>query len=146
MANTWQEEFPWQNQRLDGFEGTSPAGSFPANGYGLFDMTGNVWEWTADWYEPRHPGGPASPCCAPSAPLVNPRVSSPARSFARGEPGAHIPRRVVKGGSHLCAPNYCFRYRPAARQPQMVDTSMAHLGFRCIVRAETSTRANLVRG
>jgi formylglycine-generating enzyme len=131
MANSWQGEFPWQNLKLDGFEGTSPVGSFPPNGYGLFDMTGNVWEWTADWYVPRHPDEAPSPCCVP----VNPRVTSPEQSYNPGQPGEHIPRRVIKGGSHLCAPNYCLRYRPAARQPQMIDTSMAHLGFRCIVRS-----------
>ena len=130
MANTWQGEFPWQNLKLDGYEGTSPVGSFPPNGYGLYDMTGNVWEWTSDWYVPRHPDEVASPCCVPA----NPRVTSPDESYNPGQPGEHIPRRVIKGGSHLCAPNYCLRYRPAARQPQMIDTSMAHLGFRCIVR------------
>ncbi len=130
MANSWQGEFPWQNLKLDGFEGTSPVGSFPPNGYGLFDMTGNVWEWTCDWYVPRHPDEVASPCCVPT----NPRVTSPDESYNPGQPGEHIPRRVIKGGSHLCAPNYCLRYRPAARQPQMIDTSMAHLGFRCVLR------------
>lgn len=133
MANTWQGEFPWQNLREDGYEGTSPVGTFPPNGYGLYDMTGNVWEWTADWYRDR-PAATA-PCCG----LVNPRVSAPEGSYAEGEPGEQIPRRVVKGGSHLCAPNYCFRYRPAARQPQMIDTSMAHLGFRCAVREVRTT-------
>jgi sulfatase modifying factor 1 len=128
MANTWQGEFPWQNLRLDGYEGTSPVGSFPANGYGLFDMTGNVWEWTSDWYATGHGGTAARPCCGPAD---NPRVSSPDQSYLPGQPGAHIPRRVLKGGSHLCAPNYCLRYRPAARQPQSIDTAMAHLGFRC---------------
>ncbi len=130
MANSWQGEFPWQNLMLDGFEGTSPVGSFPPNGYGLYDITGNVWEWTSDWYTPRHPEPVEHACCGP----VNPRVATPEQSFNPGQPGEHIPRRVVKGGSHLCAPNYCLRYRPAARQPQMIDTSMAHLGFRCIVR------------
>jgi formylglycine-generating enzyme len=125
MANTWQGEFPWQNLKLDGFDGTSPVGSFPANGYGLFDMTGNVWEWTSDWYAAE----PAStPCCAPR----NPRVTAPDESFG---PGETIPRRVIKGGSHLCAPNYCLRYRPAARQAEAIDTSTSHIGFRCIVRA-----------
>jgi sulfatase modifying factor 1 len=134
MANTWQGEFPWQNLKLDGYEGTSPVGSFPPNGYGLYDITGNVWEWTSDWYAQRHPDEPASPCCVPS----NPRVPGPENSYAAaGAPGSQIPRKVIKGGSHLCAPNYCLRYRPAARQPQMIDTSMSHLGFRCIVRAAT---------
>jgi formylglycine-generating enzyme len=130
MANTWQGQFPWQNLLADGFAGTSPVGSFPANGYGLHDMAGNVWEWTSDWYTPRHPDAAAGPCCVPS----NPRVSSPERSYAVSQPGEHIPRRVLKGGSHLCAPNYCLRYRPAARQGQMIDTSMAHIGFRLVVR------------
>jgi formylglycine-generating enzyme len=130
MANTWQGEFPWQNLLLDGYAGTSPVGSFPANGYGLFDMTGNIWEWTADFYRPRHRGAQERPCCVPT----NPRVASPDESFAQGEPGAHIARRVTKGGSYLCAPNYCLRYRPAARQGEAVDTSTGHIGFRCISR------------
>ena len=115
MANTWQGEFPWQNLKLDGYEGTSPVGSFSPNGYGLYDMCGNVWEWTADWFT--LPGKAASPCCAPT-------VLS----------GETVPRRVIKGGSHLCAPNYCLRYRPAARQGQAVDSSTSHLGFRCVMR------------
>jgi formylglycine-generating enzyme len=143
MANSWQGEFPWQNLKLDGFEGTSPVGSFPANGFGLFDMTGNVWEWTSDWFTPRHPDlrhpDVTSPCCAPS----NPRVTTPDQSFDVGRPGEHIPRKVIKGGSHLCAPNYCLRYRPAARQAQMIDTSMAHLGFRCVVGPETDPRRRM---
>lgn len=106
MANYWQGHFPWLNTQEDGFLFTSPVGSFPANGYGLLDMAGNVWEWTADWYSP------------------------PSAQF-------RIPRRVVKGGSHLCAPSYCFRYRPAARLPQDIDTGTSHIGFRCIVRAGT---------
>lgn len=130
MANTWQGEFPWQNLKLDGFEGTSPVGSFRPNGYGLYDMAGNVWEWTADFYTQSHEGT-AHACCVPE----NPRVLSADASFDTSDPGgAHIPRRVIKGGSHLCAPNYCLRYRPAARQPQMVETGMSHIGFRCIVR------------
>jgi formylglycine-generating enzyme len=125
MANTWQGEFPWQNLELDGYAGTSPVGTFPPNGYGLHDMTGNVWEWTSDWFTQRHPDEVASPCCVPR----NPRVSSP-----QAIPGEALPRRVIKGGSHLCAPNYCLRYRPAARQGQATDSSTTHLGFRCIVR------------
>jgi formylglycine-generating enzyme len=129
MANTWQGEFPWQNLLLDRYEGTSPVGTFPPNGYGLFDMAGNVWEWTADSFS-THPDAVESPCCAPR----DPRVTSPDDAVGRDEPGAHIPRRVTKGGSHLCAPNYCLRYRPAARQGEAVDTSTGHIGFRCVVR------------
>jgi formylglycine-generating enzyme required for sulfatase activity len=130
MANTWQGEFPWQNLRLDGYASTSPVGSFPPNGYGLYDMAGNVWEWTSDWYVPRHPGDPEKSCCTPS----NPRVTSPEASYDPAQPNIRIPRKVTKGGSHLCAPNYCFRYRPAARSPEMIDTATCHIGFRCIVR------------
>jgi formylglycine-generating enzyme required for sulfatase activity len=130
MANTWQGAFPWQNLRTDGYEGTSPVGSFPPNGYGLYDMAGNVWEWTCDYFAPRHPEEAGKPCCVPH----NPRVAAPEQSYALGQPGAHIPRKVIKGGSHLCAPTYCLRYRPAARQGEEVETSTGHIGFRCIVR------------
>ena len=132
MANTWQGEFPWENQLLDKYERTSPVGTFPPNGFGLYDMAGNVWEWTADFYTPQHDEEPRHACCGPA---TNPRVSSPDKSYETGRPGEHIPRRVVKGGSHLCAPNYCLRYRPAARQAQAVETSTGHIGFRCVVRA-----------
>jgi formylglycine-generating enzyme required for sulfatase activity len=132
MANTWQGEFPWENLLLDRYEGTAPIRSFPPNGYGLYDMAGNVWEWTVDFYAPSHPDAVDHPCCAPS----NPRTTSPEASYDVGMPGAHIPRRVTKGGSHLCAPNYCHRYRPAARQGEAVDTSTAHIGFRCIIRPQ----------
>jgi formylglycine-generating enzyme len=133
MANTWQGQFPWQNLLLDRFEGTSPVKRFPPNGFGLYDMAGNVWEWTADFFAPRYRGEPESPCCAPR----NPRVTSPDQSYDVAAPGAHIPRRVTKGGSHLCAPNYCLRYRPAARQGEAVDTSTSHIGFRCVIPARS---------
>jgi len=131
MANFWQGEFPWQNLGRDGFMATSPVASYAPNGFGLCDMTGNVWEWTSDFFTPRHPDEPEKACCVPH----NPRVTSAAESLAAGAPGEHIPRRVVKGGSHLCAANYCLRYRPSARQGEAVDTSTSHIGFRCIARA-----------
>ncbi|WP_219722124.1 formylglycine-generating enzyme family protein [Deinococcus planocerae] len=131
MANTWQGEFPWLNLELDGYAGTSPVCVFPPGGYGLYDMAGNVWEWTSDFFRPRHPGEAGGACCIPR----NPRVDSAGGSHPSGGPDAQIPRRVLKGGSHLCAPNFCLRYRPAARQGEAVDTSTGHIGFRCVVRA-----------
>jgi formylglycine-generating enzyme len=129
MANTWQGRFPWENLNTDGYERTSPVKRFPANGYGLYDMAGNVWEWTDDYFTLRHPADAAKTCCVPR----NPRVTLPDLEDAAGRPAEHIPRRVIKGGSHLCAPNYCLRYRPAARQGETVDTSTSHIGFRCVV-------------
>ena len=131
MANTWQGEFPHQNLAADGYSRTSPVTAFPPNGYGLFDMIGNVWEWTADWYAARHVPDTPKACCIPT----NPRGAREADSYDQCAAGARIPRKVVKGGSHLCAPNYCRRYRPAARHAQPVDTGMSHVGFRCVVRA-----------
>jgi formylglycine-generating enzyme required for sulfatase activity len=114
MANTWQGRFPWENLRTDGYEGTSPVDVFPANGYGIHDMIGNVWEWTASPFTSSRANREKT-CCVPS-------------------PGGPIARKVVKGGSYLCAPDFCRRYRPAARQGEAVDTSACHIGFRCIVR------------
>jgi formylglycine-generating enzyme required for sulfatase activity len=133
LANFWQGAFPWRNVGAKGWRGTTPVGLFPPNGFGLSDVTGNVWEWTSDYYSPHGAGSgrPRSACCAP---LVNPRVETPIRSYDVGRPGATIPRRVIKGGSHLCAPSYCLRYRPAARQPEAIDTSTSHIGFRCVLR------------
>jgi formylglycine-generating enzyme required for sulfatase activity len=118
MANYWQGQFPWENLTLDGFERTSPVAAFPPNGYGLYDMIGNVWEWTADVWD--SPAQKTESCCG-------------------GKSASPTPRKVLKGGSHLCAANYCQRYRPAARYPQPVDTSTSHVGFRCVVR-EKPTR------
>ena len=128
MANTWQGAFPFENTAEDGYERTSPVGSYPANGYGLFDMIGNVWEWTCDWYEPKHPDEALKACCTPR----NPRGGREERSYDPLQAGVRIPRKVLKGGSHLCAPGYCRRYRPAARHPEPIDTSASHVGFRCV--------------
>jgi formylglycine-generating enzyme required for sulfatase activity len=132
QANTWQGEFPWQNNSEDGFDGTSPVMSFPANEYGLYDMIGNVWEWTVDWYSSQHPEEKMKTCCIPK----NPRGPMETESYDPRQAHLKIPRKVMKGGSHLCAPNYCRRYRPSARMAQAIDTSTSHLGFRCIIRGE----------
>lgn len=131
LANYWQGLFPFANQCLDGWEGTSPAGSFPANGFGLFDMIGNVWEWTQDWWS--EPAAAArrgkTSCCV----ISNPRGGQLRRSYDPDQPDIRIGRKVLKGGSHLCAANYCQRYRPAARHPETIDSSTSHIGFRCVV-------------
>jgi formylglycine-generating enzyme len=123
MANVWQGDFPWQNLRSDGYERTSPVGQFPANGYGVFDMIGNVWEWTNDWYSKHTTGG----CCGVAKRTLE-------QSYDPQLPAIRIPRKVIKGGSFLCAPVYCRRYRPAARMAQPVDTSTCHVGIRLVVR------------
>jgi len=132
QANTWQGRFPWENLLEDGHEWTAPVGSFPANGYGLHEMAGNVWEWTIDWFQNHDLIQKA--CCT----LDNPRGGERDASHDPRTPDVRIPRKVMKGGSYLCAPNYCRRYRPAARMAQPVDTSTCHLGLRCIVRAGES--------
>jgi formylglycine-generating enzyme len=133
MANTWQGEFPRQNLNADGYERTSPVTAFPQNGYGVHDMIGNVWEWTTDWYSRAHEADAPKACCIPE----NPRGGQAEASYDPNQPQIRIPRKVIKGGSHLCAPNYCRRYRPAARHAEAVDTSTSHLGFRCVVRGVT---------
>jgi formylglycine-generating enzyme len=119
MANTWQGQFPWQNRTLDGYAGTSPVGSFPPNGYGLYDVTGNVWEWTCE------PATSTAGC---------PSSSRPCCGVPDRRASAHDLRRIIKGGSYLCAPNYCLRYRPAAGQAHPIDTSTSHIGMRCVLR------------
>src|SRR5207253_773539 len=121
---------PKQNLCADGFDRTSPVTAFPPNGYGVHDMIGNVWEWTSDWYSQRHEADAPKACCIPD----NPRGGREDESFDPCLPQIRIPRKVLKGGSHLCAPNYCRRYRPAARHAEAVDTSTSHVGFRCVKR------------
>ena len=132
MANYWQGLFPVSNLLTDGWERTSPVGSYPPNDFGIYDMIGNVWEWTADWYALPQPATKRKPgaCCI----VDNPRGGRKHESVDPGMPDVRIGRKVLKGGSHLCAENYCQRYRPAARHPQTVDTSTGHIGFRCVVR------------
>ncbi|HXZ77733.1 MAG TPA: SUMF1/EgtB/PvdO family nonheme iron enzyme, partial [Streptosporangiaceae bacterium] len=137
MANTWQGEFPIQDTGDDGYQGTSPVGVFPPNGYALFDMIGNVWEWTSDWYSLRATAPHA--CCTAAG-----RDSGREYSIDRRDP-ARIPRKVMKGGSHLCAPNYCRRYRPAARMAQPIDTSTSHLGFRLVLHGRRPGEASATR-
>ena len=125
LANTWRGPFPWRTEDPDSFSRTSPVGYYPANGYGLRDMIGNVWEWTASPWTPNHADSgvpapisrPGAPCCGGSAPL------------------READRMVTKGGSHLCSPDYCLRYRPAARQGHGVNDTTSHVGFRCVLRA-----------
>lgn len=126
VANTWQGAFPYVNTGAAGWVGTSPVGSFSPNGYGLVDTTGNVWEWTSDYWAHRH--------AVPGSPLVDPgartNLLASSSAAASAEQGSRIPRRVLKGGSHLCSPSYCLRFRPAARSPQAEDTATSHIGFR----------------
>ncbi|SFI95922.1 Formylglycine-generating enzyme, required for sulfatase activity, contains SUMF1/FGE domain [Phyllobacterium sp. CL33Tsu] len=132
MANTWQGIFPHHNLRSQGDDRTSPVHRFPPNGYGVYDMIGNVWEWTGDFWSTRHEEPAAKACCIP----LNPRGGPIDASYDPHTPQILIPRRVLKGGSHLCAPNYCRRYRPAARHAEPEDTSTSHVGFRCVKRPD----------
>lgn len=120
MANIWQGRFPIVSDNRRRWW-TTAVGSYPANGFGLFDVIGNVWEWTRDWYTPR--GDEARSCCG----------APPAAAL---DPASGVANRVVKGGSFLCSPDYCARYRPAARQPQAIDTATCHIGFRCVVSGD----------
>lgn len=121
QANSWLGRFPYDSR---GVGGTAPVGSYPPNGYGLYDMTGNVWEWTSDYWTPRHLRLSDRP--------VDPGRRENMLAAASAQEGLPaIPRRVLKGGSHLCSPEYCLRFRPAARSPQAEDTAMSHIGFRC---------------
>ena len=129
MANTWQGEFPWENRADDGYEWTSPVGFFPSNGYGLYDMAGNVWQWTCDWYQPHHRAAAKD-----WRVIHNPRSDGWEAGAAPRLSQLDAPRKVIKGGSFLSAPRYCGRYRPAARIAQPIDASACHLGFRCVVR------------
>jgi formylglycine-generating enzyme len=134
MANTWQGNFPNENLNEDGYERTSPVTAFPPNGYGIHDMIGNVWEWTSDWWTTKHQADAPKACCVPE----NPRGGREFESYDPGLPEIRIPRKVLKGGSHLCAPNYCRRYRPAARHAEPIDTSTSHVGFRCVKRTRAA--------
>jgi len=136
MANTWQGAFPHENLKLDGYDRTSAVTAFPSNGYGVYDMIGNVWEWTSDWYSAGHEADAHKACCIPT----NPRGGREETSYDPCQPEIKIPRKVLKGGSHLCAPNYCRRYRPAARHAEPVDTSTSHVGFRCVLRQARTSR------
>jgi len=129
MANTWRGDFPWRRKGPMGAL-TSKVGSFPPNGYGLYDMIGNVWEWTVDWYAEGTATKDDGCCGQPRA-----RLAEEAESYDPANPAVPTPRKVLKGGSHLCAPSYCRRYRPAARHPQAVDSPTSHIGFRCVAPA-----------
>lgn len=136
MSNIWDGKFPMVDPAGLRKFGTSPVAAFPPNGYGLSDMIGNVWEWTDDYWTDRHPDDATKPCCVP----INPRIATAEQSYDLRQPAIRIPRKVLKGGSHLCAPSYCRRYRPAARHPEMIDSATTHVGFRCVLRLAGNLR------
>jgi formylglycine-generating enzyme len=129
LANYWHGDFPWRPDQ--GYGVRSRVGAYAPNAYGVYDVAGNVWEWTSDWYAESSQEPTGSECCVP----LNPRGDSIEESYDPAQPQFRVPRKVIKGGSYLCADSYCLRYRPAARRPQMIDTGMSHIGFRCITRA-----------
>ena len=134
LANYWHGDFPWRHE--DGYGSRQPVESYPPNGFGLHDMAGNVWEWTDDWFtQQQQQAAGDAPCCVP----VNQMGGTEEESYDPAEPQFRVPRKVIKGGSYLCADTYCLRYRPAARRPQQVDTGMSHIGFRCVVRNQSLT-------
>jgi formylglycine-generating enzyme required for sulfatase activity len=133
LANTWQGPFPFANTKLDGFSRTSPVGCFPANGYGLYDMVGNVWQWTKDWYFPTHRFDSTQ-----RRPWNQQHSTEAVQSFDPDNPD--VPSRVIKGGSFLCAPNFCARARPAARQPHEAALGTNHLGFRVVRSSAEETQ------
>ena len=133
LANYWHGDFPWRHE--DGYGSRQPVGSYPPNGFGLHDMAGNVWEWTDDWFTQQQQAAGDAPCCVP----VNQMGGTEEESYDPAQPQFRVPRKVIKGGSYLCADTYCLRYRPAARRPQQVDTGMSHIGFRCVVRNQSLT-------
>jgi formylglycine-generating enzyme len=126
-TNIWQGDFPHRNTKHDGFERTAPVKSFEPNGYGLYDMAGNVWEWCGDWYR-----ADAYEAASRHSVVVNP--PGPAESFDPAEP--YAPKRVTRGGSFLCHVSYCESYRTTARRGTTPDTSMSHIGFRCALSSE----------
>ncbi|RJG11634.1 formylglycine-generating enzyme family protein [Massilia cavernae] len=130
QAKYWQGRFPWQNRAKSGWSRTAPVRSFPPNGFGLYDMIGNVWEWTDDWYVDRSAKKTGACCISPGQ-----HSNNAADNRDNQIPGVFFGRKVLKGGSHLCASNYCQRYRPAARYAQDVDSPTSHIGFRCVVPA-----------
>ena len=132
-ANTWQGLFPLKDDVEDGYHGAAPVGCFAPNGYGLYDMAGNVWEYARDWYVPEHPPGPATDPVGPDI------------AFAARYAGAAGPSVVIKGGSYLCAPNFCARYRPAARQPQELSLGASHLGFRTVLNAPADVEPSTIQ-